>query len=143
MNKVIKVFSMGKVLNKNLYHQLQILESSVPEFKGAGNEFKQNRDWWVIKGDNDVINAYCGCLYSEGVCIFNRAWVRKQYRGLGIQKKLIKIRLKAARGFKVITYTTPCNIPSANNLIKAGFILYNPEYKYAGSGMLYFRKVDV
>ena len=137
--KLIKVFSNAKVRNEKLYLELQALEQSVIDFKGAGNEFKPNRDWWVITYGETII-AYCGCCYSLGVCIFVRAWVQKSWRGRGLQMKLIKARLKAAKGFKVITYTTVDNIPSANNLIKCGFTLYTPEYQYAGPNMLYFRK---
>ena len=89
------------------------------------------------------IIAYCGCLYSDGVCIFVRAWVHKKFRGKGLQRKMIKARLKAAIGFRcytAITYTTHDNVHSANNLFKMGFNMYNPEYAYVGRGMLYFRK---
>jgi hypothetical protein len=56
---------------------------------------------------------------------------------------LIDVRIRAAKRqycHTVITYTTLDNYPSANNLIKRGFKLYNPEYQYGGSNMLYFAK---
>ena len=135
-----KIYSQGKILNRSLYDELQVLDARV--FYGCGNEFKENRDWWVRVAGNRIV-AYCGCLYSEGVCIFVRAWVHADYRGQGMQRKMIRLRVKAARRdcSVAITYTTSDNYPSANNLIREGFLLYQPAYMYAGDRMLYFKKV--
>lgn len=134
-----KIFSLGKIIDKDLYKRLIKLDSIV--FSGANNEFLKNREWWVIVDKKKII-AFCGCLYSiDGICIFVRAWVYEEYRGQGIQKQMIIERLKAAKKKScktAITYTTYSNFISANNLFKCGFLLYNPEYKYSG-GMLYFK----
>jgi hypothetical protein len=56
---------------------------------------------------------------------------------------LISTRLRAAKqkNYKVaITYTTPNNYPSVNNLIGKGFKFYFPEYAYGGKEMLYWSK---
>jgi GNAT superfamily N-acetyltransferase len=136
--KTIKVFNRGKILNPNLYDELKELDDRV--FNGCNNEFKLNRDWWVIVSGNKII-AYCGCNFTEGLCIFVRAWVHKDYRGQGLQKKMIKLRIKSAYDCHIaITYTTTDNYPSANSLISQGFKLYSPEYAYAGREMLYFQK---
>lgn len=134
-----RIFNQGRVINEYLYNQLQELDERI--FPNCGNEFLKNRDWWVIEVSGKII-AYCGCLYSEGVCIFNRAWVSKDYRCMGIQKRMIKARIKAAKdnAARVITYTTNDNVISANNLFKMGFRLYEPSYKWVGKGYLYFGK---
>ena len=140
MSKLIlrKIFSFGKVLNQDLYDRLQILDVKV--FEGAKNEFRENREWWVIV-DKETIVAYCGSLYSEGVCIFIRAWVYRPYRGQGLQSRMIKTRLKAAKGcYKAITYVYPDNVNSINNLIKNGFLTYTPQAKYSGEEFIYFYK---
>lgn len=135
-----KVFSFGKTLDARLYELVQIMDKNI--FYGCANEFKINREWWVILNDANKIIAYCGSIYTEGICIYIRAWVRKDNRGKGLQKKLINIRYKAAlkRSRTVITYTTKDNYPSANNLISQGFKLYFPEYAYGGKEMLYWIK---
>ena len=135
-----KVFSFGKVINARLYELVQIMDKNI--FFGCANEFKINREWWVILNDSNKVIAYCGSIYSEGICIYIRAWVRKDNRGKGLQKKLINIRYKAAlkNSHTVITYTTIDNYPSANNLISQGFKLYFPEYAYGGKEMLYWIK---
>ena len=135
-----KVFSFGKTLDARLYELVQIMDKNI--FYGCANEFKINREWWVILNDVNKIIAYCGSIYTEGICIYIRAWVRKDNRGKGLQKKLINIRYKAAlkNSRTVITYTTKDNYPSANNLISQGFKLYFPEYAYGGNEMLYWIK---
>lgn len=138
-----KIFSLGNILDKDAYEQLRQLDYNNPNFKGCEDEFKYNREWWVMLDEMSRIVAYCGSIYSKGICIFNRAWVKKEYRGQGIHLKMIKIRLKSASSFNkiAITYTTLDNFPSANNLISCGFRLYLPEYSYGGSDKLYFQKL--
>jgi RimJ/RimL family protein N-acetyltransferase len=138
--KLIKIYSQGKVINSKLYTNLQKLDIEV--FPGCEWEFKENRDWWVITIKNKII-AYCGSLYSDNVCLFVRAWVDKKYRGKGLQRKMINTRIKAAKNYAecIVTYCTPNNYSSANNLIKCKFLLHNPHYKYAGEGMLYFKRL--
>lgn len=132
------MFSWGTVIKPKLYERLQALDARV--FVDAKNEFKENREWWVIEDKGQII-SYCGSLYAEGVCIFVRAWVFKDYRGKGIQSKMIKTRLKAAKGcYMAITYVHPDGISSMNNLVNNGFRFYVPQAKYAGDGFLYFYK---
>lgn len=133
---------MGRIFSEHLYSKLQELDAEI--FYGCGNEFKFNRNWWIIE-DKGKIVAYCGCIYSEGICIFNRAWVHRKHRGKGIQRRMINTRLKAAKNYchVAITYTTFDNIHSANNLIKTKFTLYNPSLAYAGKDKLYFTRALV
>ncbi len=137
-----KIFSFGNILDRDTYEQLRELDYNNPNFKGCGDEFQFNREWWVMLDEGEIV-AYCGSIYSKGICIFNRAWVKKSHRGQGIQRRMIKTRLKAASTFChiAITYTTLDNFPSANNLISCGFRLYLPEYSYGGSDKLYFQKL--
>jgi len=58
--KLLKIYSKGKILNFDAYIQLQELDRTNPNFKGCGNEFKHNRDWWVILDKKKTIVAYCG-----------------------------------------------------------------------------------
>ena len=124
--------------NSALYFRLGELDEK--NFPGCDNEFKPNRDWWVIMDGNNII-AYCGCLYKDRICVFVRAWVAKSHRNKGTHKKLIKVRIDKAiknRCKFIVTYTVKNNFASANNLIKAGFLLHNPMYAYAGNDVIYF-----
>lgn len=141
--RIQKVFSTGRVLNKKLYEKLQHLDRNSPSFRECDNEFLDNRDWWVILNRRGLIIAYCGSIYRDRICIFNRAWVHKKFRGKGLQKRLIRLRLRAARKrcYIAITYTIKQNYPSINNLIACGFQIYGPSYEYGGKEMLYWRKL--
>lgn len=118
----------------DLYERLKALDAKV--FYNCDNEFKANRDWWVLM-DKGLIVAYCGMWHSGNISMLCRAWVYEPYRGKGLQRKMIDIRIRNAKGNTIITYTTPDNIVSANNLIAKGFKLYEPMYKWVGN-MLYF-----
>ena len=126
--------------NSKLYFQLKELDAKV--FPGCDNEFQANREWWVTL-EGDKINSYCGCLYKSGICVFVRAWVHRDYRNKGTHKKQIAVRINAAIKKKcksIVTYTVKRNYASANNLIKSGFLLHNPQYAYAGNDVIYFIK---
>lgn len=140
MLKTKKIFSFGKVLNRDLYQRVQDLDKKV--FFGCNNEFLTNREWWVLLNKRGHIVAYCGSIYASGICIFIRAWVKRIHRGKGLQKKLIDIRLRAAKknSSVAITYTIKENCPSINNLVSKGFRIYLPEYAYGGKEMLYWKK---
>lgn len=138
-----KIYSYGKILDNNLYETLQELDINCPFFKGCANEFKENRDWWVITDNKGEIIAYCGSGYKANFAIFVRAWVKRNHRGKGLQKKMIKLRINAAKKRNcesAITYITPDNPASGNSLIGCGFKLYTPEWEYAGKEMIYFIK---
>lgn len=138
-----KVFSDGKILDFAAYTQLQVLDTTTPSFKGCNNEFKDNREWWVLLDKRKQIVAYCGAGYSADFSYFVRAWVGLKYRGKGLQKRMINMRIKAAKVRKcntAITYITMDNAPSGNSLINCGFKMYHPEWAYAGKDMIYFQK---
>ena len=139
--RAIYLFSFGSIYIEDLYQQLQVMVFNI--FAGCNNEFHNNREWWAFIDDEGKVGAYCGSIYANNICIMIRAWVKKKHRGKGLQKKLIKTRINAAKiqdCHTIITYTTKDNYPSANNLISQGFKLYFPEYAYGGNEMLYWSK---
>ena len=104
-----RIFNQGKIINQSLYEYLKDLDiNQNPSFRGCGNEFKQNRDWWVMTDNAGFIIAYCGSIYLNGICIMNRAWVHKSHRGNGLQRKMINKRITEAKKqcHTIITYTT-------------------------------------
>lgn len=79
-----------------------------------------------------------------GVAFLSRAGVLPEYRGQGIQKRLIRARVAWAKrsnqATHAITYTNYYNPASSNALIAAGFKLYVPSPLYVGDDFLYWRK---
>lgn len=105
--------------------------------------FKKGTWWILFDGDKPI--GYCGVFldYGDDFGWLGCAGVIKSYRGMGLQKKMIRVREKEARKHglkKLITYTSRDNFPSANNLIRCGYLLYQPETEYGVKNALYFFK---
>lgn len=63
-------------------------------------------------------------IVETGAYFLSRACVDPAYRGQGIQKRLIRARVRRARKLgcpRVVTYTHPGNVASINSLIACGF----------------------
>ena len=64
-------------------------------------------------------------IKNENICEFGGCMVAPDYRGIGVQKVLIKMRFNAARelGFnRSVATVHPDNKPSETNLLNAGFV---------------------
>jgi GNAT superfamily N-acetyltransferase len=99
--------------------------------------------WWIAQVDG--VNAGFGCLRLYGdQGYLALAGVLVEFRGLGIQKRLIQAReafaVKSGCTY-VCTYTAWRNWASANSLIRRGYTLYTPKSRPWGlPWSLYFRK---
>src|SRR5678809_912432 len=91
--------------------------------------------WWIAhEGPNEL--GYAGALHDVDTndLFLNRAGVLPEARGHGLQRKLIRARVRYARAHLMrscYTYTVPFNVASSNNLIKCGFILWRPACPWA------------
>lgn len=105
--------------------------------------------WWTIEDKGEAI-AFAGLrpcqeAHNAGLAYLIRAGVRRTHRGRGLQRQLIRARVRMARrhGLKeVVTYVMAYNMASANNLISCGFKLYRPAkpQDWGGKTALYFHK---
>lgn len=102
--------------------------------------------WWVVQHPDGYPVAYAGarvCATDASLVFMSRCSVMEDWRGLGLQRRLIQARLRWARQqpgvHAVITYTSPDNAGSMRNLIRAGFRPYEAEW--CGPHMVYWRKV--
>jgi len=68
--------------------------------------------------------------------------VRKEYGGLGIQRRLLRVRENWARraGYSWIVTDTTDNPPSANNLIRRGYTTFTPSAPWAFRHSIYWNK---
>jgi GNAT superfamily N-acetyltransferase len=103
----------------------------------------KERAWWWLARWDDADAGFGGLLEcDEGKSGFLcRAGVFSDYRGRGIQLRLIQERVRYSRSVghtQVLTYTTHDNAPSNNNLIRAGFRQYLPVYPWEGSSFMYW-----
>jgi L-amino acid N-acyltransferase YncA len=102
---------------------------------------------WVVRVGGKAVGygAMRGCEASvnKGLALLTRAGVIPAWRGMGIQKKLIRLRTRKAKnlGYKTaIAYVMGMNCASSNALIGCGFRLYEPANLYAGEKAVYLRK---
>lgn len=115
-------------------------------FPGEPYDPHPNGYYWLVFKENRPV-GFAGLhiltrTKEYETVFFSRAGVLKAHRGHGLGQRLLRVRLNLAKKLEmrtVITYTID-NIPSANNLIKAGFRLYEPNYYYAGEEATYWKK---
>lgn len=104
----------------------------------------ENTEWWVAWFNEKPV-GFAGLrpLPSEPHTYFTRAGVIREARGNRIHGKLIRARLAWSKrhGYEgAMTYTVPGNVASANNLIRLGFELFEPEWEWIDSKVWYFFK---
>lgn len=98
--------------------------------------------WWLYRDHRGRPAAFCGARVLPGTStvLLERAGVLEAYRGRALHRRLVAVRLRWARKRQVITYTSVENTASANTLIRSGFVLYRPEWQWAGAEFLYWMR---
>lgn len=101
--------------------------------------------WWLAWSGGRPV-AFAGVVYlpRRRCWYLCRAGVVPSARGLGLQRRLIRVRerfvrARARRGW-LVTYTLDDNVHSSNNLVACGYRLYLPPRRRRQRGALYFRK---
>ena len=101
--------------------------------------------WWWIAYCDGRLAGFAAMMQSsktpEAVYLA-RAGTLEAFRGRGLQKKLIRERLKFAKDLgmtQAVTDTTD-NVASANALIATGFRLFDPDDPWGLPNTLYWRK---
>ena len=104
----------------------------------------KNGWWWMAYCDGRLA-GFAAMLQSSKTpqaAYLARAGTLEAFRGRGLQKKLIRERLKFAKDLgltQAITDTTD-NVASANALIATGFRMFEPDDPWGLSNTLYWRK---
>lgn len=101
--------------------------------------------WWIAYDENKEPAGFAGMVPAQqrvagGYLI--RAGVLPKHRGHGLQSRLIRVRQAKAKrlGWLSLVTDTNDNPPSANNLIRHGFRMYDPAWAYALPTSLYWEK---
>lgn len=100
--------------------------------------------WWIL-WDGPIVAAFCGIRASawwNDCGYLSRAGVLPQYRGKGIQKKLIRLRCAYAKkqGWSWVVTDTRDNPASSNSLIACGFRMYRPSNPWSFKDACYWRR---
>jgi hypothetical protein len=118
-------------------HRLTFFDgASIPEF--------DHGHWWLAFHETVPV-AFAGVVpstraYNAGY--FCRVGVLKKHCGNALQLRLMRALESRARhnGWCFIVSDTTDNLASANNFIRAGYRLYQPQYPWAWPNTLYWRK---
>lgn len=100
--------------------------------------------WWIVWNSKGKAVGFAGSkLWSPDNAVFLcRAGVLPEARGHGLQRRLIRARLRHAREIGAtgaMTYTAADNIASMINLIRCGFLPWEPGYAWVGrDGVMYW-----
>lgn len=100
--------------------------------------------WWIVWDGCEPV-AFAGmrqAITGPGAVYLSRCGVLRSHRGQGLQTVLLRRRLTHAKreGFEGAISTTYLNTVSANNLIRAGFRLYDPVTPWGLKGTCYWHK---
>lgn len=107
---------------------------------------KDSSIYWIVWDNYKRPVGFCMLSPCDDEIVFlSRAGLLSEARGKRLHTRMLTTREKWAKklGFKkIITYTLITNIRSSYNLQKAGYFLYEPEYKYASddNDVLYWIK---
>jgi GNAT superfamily N-acetyltransferase len=119
------------------YLQLAILPYDLPK------EIADGRWWVAYDGDHAVAFAalHPSSQWSDAGYL-SRAGVLPAYRGQGLQRRLLRVRERAARrhGWNWLVTDTKLNPASANNLIACGYRQFEPSKPWADPEATYWKK---
>lgn len=137
-------FHIRKVNNKskrtqNVIDRLQkeILSGTEPTDASEGH-------WWIVYTESGKAVGFGALKQSEqfaDCAFFHRAGVCWEYTGNGLQKRLIKARIRKAKamGFRWAVTDTSKNPASVNSLISCGFKNYLPSKPWGWDYTNYWR----
>lgn len=100
--------------------------------------------WWLVvtaSGDDAGFAGLVRSIRWTDCAYLCRAGVLPAYRGQGVQKRLIRARLRQAKaiGMRWVVTDTYDNPASSNSLISTGFKLFKPSKPWGGDGTLYWK----
>ena len=101
--------------------------------------------WWLLKANPNILCGFAGMVPFEpfpGVGYLKRAYISPDYRGHGLQLRMIEAREEKAReiGWHLLVSETNCTF-SARNFERAGFERCEPEQPWAGSAIYFVKRL--
>jgi GNAT superfamily N-acetyltransferase len=100
--------------------------------------------WWLAYHGDDAIGfgGVVPSTYARNSGYFSRVGILQRHRGRGLQLRLMRAAEAWGRrvGWDSVVSDTTNNPASANNFIRSGYRLYEPEVPWAWSHSLYWRK---
>lgn len=97
--------------------------------------------WWLCWCDGEAV-GFCGVRLRYSMAYLIRAGVLHAHRGQGLQRRMIRVRERAAKreGYHWVYSTTYMNPASSNSLIRHGYRQYWPNEPWGADGTAYWQK---
>lgn len=101
-------------------------------------------DWWIAY-QGRIPAAFIGLIPStwyDNYGYFIRVGVLPVFRGHGLQRRLMRVMERRAKrhGWNGIISDTTSSVESANNFIKSGYMMFDPQPGWAWPYSLYWWK---
>jgi GNAT superfamily N-acetyltransferase len=118
-------------------HRLTFFNSApIPDFDWG--------HWWFVYCRDQPV-GFAGLVpstHAHNAGYFCRVGVLREHCGRGLQLRLMRaMEAQASRsGWNCVVSDTTNNPASANNFIKAGYRLYQPQFPWGWANTLYWRK---
>lgn len=101
--------------------------------------------WWFVRSGDGATVGFGGITPSRshlGKVYMYRSGVVKAHRGHGLQRRLLRVRERASQkmGWSGAVTDTADNVHSSNNLIAAGYKIFQPRYPWSFKEAIYWRK---
>ena len=118
-------------------HRLTFFDSA------AIPDFEQGHWWLAYAGGTPV--GFAGIIpstHAHNAGYFSRVGVTRSHCGHALQLRFMRaVEAQARRnGWSAVVSDTTDNVASANNFIRAGYLLYKPRDPWAWPNTLYWRK---
>jgi GNAT superfamily N-acetyltransferase len=113
-------------------------------FDGAAVPSFDQGHWWLAFQKSRPV-AFAGVVsatHAANAGYFCRVGVLQQHRGRALQLRLMRALEARVRhnGWSCVVSDTTDNLASANNFIRAGYLLYRPKCPWGWPSTLYWRK---
>jgi hypothetical protein len=111
------------------------------EFVGCHNlkDMDGELHYWLAWNEGKVV-GYCATKVFDEFVFMARSVVFPEFRGLGIQKRMVDRREAFHGKCTYITYASRFNPASMNSLINCGYKTYLSDSPYGGRDAVYFQK---
>lgn len=122
--------------------------TSHPKFPVLKQEELEGNDcyWWLAYHRRTPV-AFAGLVPSRlypNAGYLKRAGVLPEHRGHGLQLRFFRAREAKARSIgwtMLISETVLDNVHSANNFIRAGYKIFEPDEKWARDSIFWFKQI--
>jgi GNAT superfamily N-acetyltransferase len=106
------------------------------------NSIRAIGGWPCTRPSRSVFAGVIPSTRADNAGYFSRVGVLRKHCGHGLQLRMMRAIEARARayGWSCVVSDTTDNIASANNFIRAGYRLYQPQHPWAWPNTLYWRK---